>query len=247
MTLANRTVTAPEVVKTPARNLRRENIEERLRQEKQFHDHRFGGDDSERGDAKKYYTANRAAEQKYYDLIVSLCGDKRLLEYGCGTGKDSVRWMENGAILTGVDISEEGIIKARENVKSTGYSASYYVMNAEDMTFEDETFDGELEFISPKGNRSDGTVQFQIRAAIASDVQTTIRAGYSASADVVLDRRDDVLTLDEGALIFEGDKVFVIVVDGEQFERREIEVGLSDGLRIEIISGLTEGDVVRVP
>ena len=141
MTLANRTVTAPEVVKTPARNLRRENIEERLRQEKQFHDHRFGGDDSERGDAKKYYTANRAAEQKYYDLIVSLCGDKRLLEYGCGTGKDSVRWMENGAILTGVDISEEGIIKARENVKSTGYSASYYVMNAEDMTFEDETFD----------------------------------------------------------------------------------------------------------
>ena len=112
---------------------------------------------------------------------------------------------------------------------------------------EGETFDGELEFISPKGNRTDGTVQFQIRASISSDVQTTIRAGYSASADVVLDRRDDVATLDEAALIFEGDKVFVIVVDGEQFERREIEVGLSDGLRIEIISGLAEGDVVRVP
>ena len=112
---------------------------------------------------------------------------------------------------------------------------------------EGETFDGELEYISPKGNRSDGTVQFQIRASVASAAETTIRAGYSASADVVLDRRDDVLTLDEGALIFEDDKVFVIVVNGEQFERREIEVGLSDGLRIEIVGGLAKGDVIRVP
>jgi len=152
-----------------------------------------------------------------------------------GTTIASVADMTDMVFFGSVDESEVGRIKeGMALVVSIG-------------AIEDETFDGELEFISPKGNRSDGTVQFEIRAAIASDVQTTIRAGYSASADVVLDRRDDVLTLDEGALIFEDDKVFVIVVDGEQFERREIEVGLSDGLRIEIISGLTEGDVVRVP
>jgi len=110
---------------------------------------------------------------------------------------------------------------------------------------EDQTFDGELEFVSPKGIRDDGTVQFQIRAAL-SDVGE-IRAGYSANADVVLDRRDNVLTVDEGALIFEGDEITVLVKSGDQFEQRKIEVGLSDGLRIEVLSGLSEGDQLRLP
>ncbi len=112
---------------------------------------------------------------------------------------------------------------------------------------ENETFDGMLEFISPKGNRDEGTVQFSIRAAITENPASKIRAGYSANADIVLDRRDDVLTLDEGVLIFDNDSVFVLVQNGDQFERREIETGLSDGLRIEVVSGLTESDVVRVP
>ena len=155
--------------------------------------------------------------------------------FNAGTTIAAVADMTDMIFLGSVDESEVGRIEeGMALVVSIG-------------AVEGETFDGELEFISPKGNRTDGTVQFQIRASIASDVQTTIRAGYSASADVVLDRRDDVLTLDEGALIFEDDKVYVIVVKGDQFDRREIEVGLSDGLRIEIVNGLAEGDVVRVP
>ncbi len=111
---------------------------------------------------------------------------------------------------------------------------------------EDEIFDGTLEFISPKGVRDEGTVQFQIRAAIKQNPQRQVRAGYSANADIVLDLRDDVLTLDEGALIFEDNKTWVLVKAGEQFERREIKTGLSDGLKIEITEGLADGDIVRV-
>ncbi len=117
---------------------------------------------------------------------------------------------------------------------------------------EDQTFDGVLEFISPKGNKTDGTVQFEIRAALASSSDATVRAGYSANADIVLERRDEVLTLDERALLFTDDGVFVLVQtqDAENepaFKRQPVITGLSDGIRIEIIEGLAENNVVRVP
>ena len=103
---------------------------------------------------------------------------------------------------------------------------------------------------------TDGTVQFQIRASIASDVQTTIRAGYSASADVVLDRRDDVVVVDEKFLIFDGESstgednvdsyVLRELPDGS-VDRQKIEIGLSDGIIIEVVDGLKVGDIVRLP
>jgi len=152
-----------------------------------------------------------------------------------GTNIASVADMTDMIFIGSVDESEVGRIKeGMALVISIG-------------AIDKETFDGELEFISPKGNRDEGTVQFSIRAAIKNNSENTIRAGYSANADVVLDRRDDVLTLDEGALIFEGGKTFVLLKQSDEFERREVKTGLSDGLRIEIVEGLTEGAEVRVP
>ncbi len=113
---------------------------------------------------------------------------------------------------------------------------------------EDEFFDGVLEFISPKGVKTDGAVQFEIRAAMITDSGSTIRAGYSANADIVLDSREDVLTLDERALRFSDDGVFVLEQVGEQeFARQAVTTGLSDGIRIEIVDGLGEGAIIRVP
>ncbi len=112
---------------------------------------------------------------------------------------------------------------------------------------ENQTFDGTLEFISPKGVRNEGTVQFQIRAAIQQNPDYQVRAGYSANADIVLDRRDDVLTLDEAALLFDDDQTYVLLKNAEGFERRQIQTGLSDGLIIEVTDGLQQGDIVRIP
>ncbi|MEM6928582.1 MAG: efflux transporter periplasmic adaptor subunit, partial [Myxococcota bacterium] len=107
--------------------------------------------------------------------------------------------------------------------------------------------DGMLEYISPKGIEIDGTVQFTIRAAIASRNDLFIRAGSSANADIVLDRRTQVLTIDERALQFEEGRPYVEVETGSnRFERRPIEVGLSDGLKIEVLEGLEAGEVVRL-
>ncbi len=119
---------------------------------------------------------------------------------------------------------------------------------------EGETFTGALEYISPKGLKDEGSVQFEVRAAIAGASQ--LRAGYSASADVVLDRRDDVVVIDEKFLMFEGggsngeSKADVFVwkqlPDGS-VERIKLETGLSDGIFIEVVSGLVSGDTVRLP
>lgn len=104
----------------------------------------------------------------------------------------------------------------------------------------DRKIAGTLEYISPKGVVEEGSVQFEIRAAIRPEDGLFIRAGSSANADIVLDRRDQVLAVDEAALRFEGEKVYVEVEVGPgEFERRDLEVGLSDGLKIEVLKGLS--------
>jgi len=111
----------------------------------------------------------------------------------------------------------------------------------------DRKIQGSLEYISPKGLLVDGTVQFEIRAAIAPEEGLFIRAGSSANADIVLDRRDQVLAIDERALAFDGDRVYVQVRTADDaFVERDVSVGLSDGLKIEVLDGLTEADEVRV-
>ncbi len=111
---------------------------------------------------------------------------------------------------------------------------------------EGETFDAALEHISPKGIEEEGAIQFEVRAAIDIREDMFLRAGYSANADIVLEQKDSVLSIKESNLVFEDDKVFVEVMTGpQQFEKREIETGISDGINIEVVSGLTEEDRVK--
>lgn len=111
---------------------------------------------------------------------------------------------------------------------------------------EDVTFNATLEHISPKGVEINGAVQFEIKADVQLKDDQFIRAGYSANADIVLDRVDSVLTISESVLNFEEDTTYVEVETGEQkFEKRIIETGLSDGINIEVRSGLDEEDKIK--
>jgi len=112
-----------------------------------------------------------------------------------------------------------------------------------------ETFDGVLEFISPKGTNEDGTVKFKIKAAINQDKSSDsfLRAGYSANADIILDKRSAVVSINERDMILEGDKYFVELVKGEQeFEKHEIKTGMSDGILIEVTSGLDTSTLIKL-
>ena len=102
---------------------------------------------------------------------------------------------------------------------------------------EDKKFEATLEFISPKGVEEEGTVKFEVRAAIKPTEDVFLRAGYSANGDIILDRRDQVIALQERDVIFRNDSTFIEVATGDQeFEKRLIETGLSDGLKIEVLS-----------
>ena len=113
---------------------------------------------------------------------------------------------------------------------------------------EDLNFNAVLEYISPKGVEENGAIQFEIKAAVNTKSDQFIRAGYSANANVVLARRDSVLAISEGLVQYENEtETYVEVKSGEQtYEKRKVELGLSDGIKVQVLSGVTAGDALKV-
>ncbi|WP_297762591.1 efflux RND transporter periplasmic adaptor subunit [uncultured Muriicola sp.] len=114
---------------------------------------------------------------------------------------------------------------------------------------EDQKFEALLKFIAPKGVEEAGAVQFKIEGDVKVNDSIFIRAGYSANASLVLEKRDSILVIPEALLQFdkETDKPYVELSVGDQnFERKDIEIGISDGVNVEIVSGLTESDNVKI-
>lgn len=102
-------------------------------------------------------------------------------------------------------------------------------------------WDAELEYIAPKGVEDQGAIQFEIRAAVKLNEGETLRSGYSANADIVLERKENAMVVPEGIVTFntKGDSAFVDVKEGETWKKTPIKTGLSDGLDIEVLEGIT--------
>ncbi|NJN24808.1 MAG: efflux RND transporter periplasmic adaptor subunit [Cyclobacteriaceae bacterium] len=112
---------------------------------------------------------------------------------------------------------------------------------------QDEDIKASLEYISPKGVEKDGAIQFEIKAAVKLKEGTFLRAGYSANADIVLEKRDSVMAVKESNVLFEDDKTFVEVETGDQqYEKTEIKTGLSDGINLEVLSGVSDDQKVKL-
>lgn len=113
---------------------------------------------------------------------------------------------------------------------------------------QDRKIDAKLEYVSPKGTEESGAILFEMKAAMQMPSDIFIRAGYSANADIILDKRDSVLSIPESCLDFSNDSAFVYLLESEnpqEFQRKYIEIGLSDGINIEVKKGLKKGDKVR--
>lgn len=114
---------------------------------------------------------------------------------------------------------------------------------------EDKKFPATLNFIAPKGTEEGGAVQFKIKADVTLDSDYFIRAGYSANADIVLEKKDSVLSIKEGLLRFDKktEEPYVEVKVGENtYEKRELDLGVSDGVNIEVLSGVTAEDEIKI-
>lgn len=113
---------------------------------------------------------------------------------------------------------------------------------------EGKKFAGLLEYISPKGVAKEGTIEFEVKAAIKLDKALFIRANYSANADILLDRRDRVMAIEESLLTFEKGRPFVEVEVGPQrFEKRAVTLGLSDGVNVQVLSGIELATKLKKP
>ena len=110
---------------------------------------------------------------------------------------------------------------------------------------QDVSLDATLEYIAPKATESNGTNLFEIKASVKVPKGVTVRSGYSANAEIVLQKAEDVVCIQESAIQWEGDSTYVYVGGPEGYTRRDVQTGLSDGVSIEIKGGLAAGEKVR--
>lgn len=136
-----------------------------------------------------------------------------------------------------VDESEVGKIKEKLPIEITVGA------------IENKKFDAILQYIAPKGKTENGAIQFEIKGALTNRDTTFIRAGLSANASIILEKADNVLSIKESLVQFDEKtkKTFVEVeTDSQKFEKRELVLGVSDGIDVEVKSGLKKSDKIKV-
>ena len=114
---------------------------------------------------------------------------------------------------------------------------------------EDQELDASLKFIAPKGTEEQGAVQFKIEADMVLNNSIFVRAGYSANASIVLDKKEDILALREALIQFDRktqDPYVEVMTSDQKFERREVKLGISDGVNVEVLEGVSEEDQIKV-
>ena len=114
---------------------------------------------------------------------------------------------------------------------------------------ENKKFKAVLDFIAPKGVSENGAIQFEIKGTLNNQNATFIRAGLSANASIILARAENVLSIKEALVQYDPKtkKPFVEIATGAQeFQRKEISLGVSDGLYVEVLEGVTQQDNIKV-
>ncbi|EDP72431.1 methyl-accepting chemotaxis sensory transducer [Flavobacteriales bacterium ALC-1] len=154
-----------------------------------------------------------------------------------GTTIASMANVDNMIFEGKVDESEVGKIKEKLPLEITVGA------------IENKKFDAVLDYIAPKGISENGAIQFEIKGSLKKNDSTFIRAGLSANASIILARADSVLTVKEALVQFDPKTKapFVEVEVGDQkFERKDLELGISDGIFVEVLNGITKEDKIKV-
>ena len=114
---------------------------------------------------------------------------------------------------------------------------------------EEKEYDAKLTLIAPKGIEVAGAIQFKIEGEVFLDDEYVVRAGYSANATIITDVKKDILSINESLLQFDNStkKPFIEVqISGQKFERKDIKLGISDGVYAEVLGGISESDNIKI-
>lgn len=114
-----------------------------------------------------------------------------------------------------------------------------------------KTFPGKVTMIAPKGNTDNGTIKFPIEGDVYNETDEYIRAGFSANGEIILSSVKNALLLDEALIQYEKvkgqDKPFVEVQQKDgSFKKTYVKLGASDGINVQILSGITKDDQIKV-
>lgn len=153
----------------------------------------------------------------------------------------------NGTTIATVADMQDMIFKGKVDETEVGKIKEGMNIELEIGAIEKDKFNAVLEYIAPKGKEENGAIQFEIKATVVLKEDQFIRAGYSANANIVLEKKDSVLVIPEGLLKFEKDSSFVEVetLTPQVFEKRMVKTGISDGINIEVTKGLAKTDKVK--
>jgi HlyD family secretion protein len=153
----------------------------------------------------------------------------------------------NGTAICTVADMQDMIFKGKVDETEVGKIKEGMNIELEIGAIEKDKFVAVLEYISPKGKEENGAIQFEIKANVVLKENQFIRAGYSANANIVLEKKDSVLVIPEGLLKFEKDTSFVEIETAtpQVFEKRKVKTGISDGINIEVTEGLSKTDKVK--
>jgi HlyD family secretion protein len=157
--------------------------------------------------------------------------------FNAGTSIATVADMSKMIFEGQVDEAEVGKLKEGIDIK--------VVLGA----INEKEFPAKLTFVAPKGVEVNGAVQFTIKADVTVEPSTNIRAGYSANAEIELESKENTFCIKESLLQFNRitEKPFVeIQKEDGTFEKVDVELGISDGINVEILEGVKEGDKIKV-
>lgn len=121
-------------------------------------------------------------------------------------------------------------------------------MNITIGALQDQKLIAKLEYVSPKGKEENGAIMFEMKAAVKVPKGVNVRAGYSANAEILMTKQERVITIPESCVEFGGDTAFVYVLktkEPQAFTKKQVKLGLSDGIKIEVKSGLKVKDKIR--
>ena len=157
--------------------------------------------------------------------------------FNAGTTIATIADMSHMIFEGKVDEAEVGKLKEGKQIK--------VILGA----INDKEFPAKLTFVAPKGVEENGAVQFTIKANVDIDSTENIRAGYSANAEIDISGKENVLAIREALLQYKrsSDKPYVELQQGNgKFKRENVKIGISDGINVEILKGIKEGDKIKV-
>jgi HlyD family secretion protein len=157
--------------------------------------------------------------------------------FNAGTSIATVADMSKMIFEGQVDEAEVGKLKEGIDIK--------VVLGA----INEKEFPAKLTFVAPKGLEVNGAVQFTIKADVQVEQSTNIRAGYSANAEIELESKENTFCIKESLLQFNRitEKPFVEIQQADgSFKKVDVELGISDGINVEILDGVNEGDKIKV-